>query len=228
MLHLIRITAIVLLACTVCTAQTDVNDPMRKPVPGLPRADFASAKMNKDTIARLFEVIRSSPAKDFRGLVVLKDNKLVIEEYYNTYWRETIHDIRSAGKSITALLLGIAIDKGLVKSTEQSIYDFFPSPKFTRPQTDGHLDIRNKHLLSMSSGLSADDNDDNSPGGTGNWLTNDNWVNFAISLPMIFKPGEKYVYNDVCPMLIGAIIEEASGKKLAEFAKNAIRAPGHT
>ena len=108
---------------------------------------------------------------------------------------------------------------------DQSIYDFLPSPKFVRPDKDGHLDIKIKHLLTMSSGLSADDDDDNSPGGSGNWLTKDNWVNFAIALPMIFTPGQKYAYNDVCPMLIGAIIEETSGKKLSDFAKEYLFSP---
>lgn len=223
--NLFRILAIGLLASTTCIGQDNGTDKLRKPVPGLPRTALTSVKMNQDTIARLIQRINSNPPNDFRGLVVLKDNKLVVEEYFGTYWRETIHDIRSAGKSVTALLLGIAIDKGLVKSTEQSIYDFFPSPKFIKPGKDGHQDIKIKHLLSMSSGLSADADDGNSPGGTGNWLTEDNWVNFAISLPMIFTPGEKYVYNDVCPMLIGAIIEETSGKKLSDFAKENLFTP---
>lgn len=205
-----------------CFAQ---NDPLKQAISTLPQASLASVKMNSDTIQKLIQFINAHPARDFRGVVVLKDNKLVVEEYFGTYWRETIHDIRSSGKSVTSLLLGIAIDKGLVKSTEQSIYDFFPSPKFIQPNKDAHQDIKIKHLLSMSSGLSADDNDDNSPGGTGNWLTKDNWVDFAISLPMIFTPGQKYVYNDVCPMLIGAIIEEASGKKLADFAKENLFTP---
>jgi CubicO group peptidase (beta-lactamase class C family) len=222
---LIRVLAVALLACTSCIGQGGLTDNLTPPVPGLPRTDLNSVKMNQDTIAKLIQLINSNPQKDFRGLVVIKDNKLVVEEYFNTYWRETIHDIRSAGKSVTSLLLGIAIDKGLVKSTEQSIYDFFPSPKFIRPEKDGHQDIKIKHLLSMSSGLSADADDDNSPGGTGNWLTKDNWVNFAISLPMIFTPGQKYVYNDVCPMLVGAIIEAASGKKLSDFAKENLFTP---
>lgn len=225
MKELVRILAIGLLTSTACIGQGDLIDNLKQPIPHLPEADLASVKMNQDTIAKMIQLINSTPPNDFRGLVVIKDNKLVVEEYFNTYWRETIHDIRSAGKSITALLLGIAIDKGLVKSTEQSIYDFFPSSKFTQPKKDGHQDIKIKHLLAMSSGLSADDNDDNSPGGTGNWLTNDNWVNFAISLPMIFTPGERYVYNDVCPMLVGAIIEEASGKKLSDFAKENLFSP---
>lgn len=219
MKHLIIILAIGLLASTTCIGQGDLTDKLKQPIPGLPRADLTSVKMSQDTITKLIQIINSTPPNDFRGMVVIKDNKLVVEEYFNTYWRETIHDIRSAGKSVTSLLLGIAIDKGLVKSTEQSIYDFFPSSKFTQPKTDGHRNIKIKHLLAMSSGLSADDDDGNSPGGTANWLTEDHWVNFASSLPMIFEPGQKFVYNDICPMLVGAIIEETSGKKLSDFAK---------
>jgi CubicO group peptidase (beta-lactamase class C family) len=190
----------------------------------LPKAGLSSVGMKPDTIARLIDLIRSTPPRDFRALVVIKDNKLVVEEYFNTYWRETIHDIRSAGKGITALLLGIAIDKGLVKSTEQSIYDFFPRKKFGVPDA-AHKSIKIKHLLNMSSGLYVDDNNDNAPGNTANWLLKDNWVNFATSVPMAFTPGEKYVYADICPMLIGAIIEQTSGKKLSEFAKQNLFEP---
>lgn len=213
------------LISTCCVGQGNLADPLKPPVLALPGADLASVKMSQDTITRLIQLINTTPPNDFRGMVVIKDNKLVVEEYFNTYWRETIHDIRSAGKSVTSLLLGIAIEKGLVKDTEQSIYDFFPGPEFIQPAKDEHRDIKIKHLLMMSSGLNADDNDEHSPGNSSNWLTKEDWVDFAISLPMIFTPGERYVYNDVCPMLIGAIIEEASGKKLSDFANENLFSP---
>jgi CubicO group peptidase (beta-lactamase class C family) len=219
-------TAIIVLLISLSShAQRRLVDPLEPEVPNLTRKDPTAAGLNPDTLSRLNRVINTTPPNDFRGLVVIKDNMLVVEDYFNTYWRETIHDIRSAGKGVTALLLGIAIDKGLVKSTEQRIYDFFPAPKFFQPANDGHREIKIKHLLAMSSGLNADDNDENSPGGTGNWLMADNWVNFTISLPMIFKPGQKYVYNDICPMLVGAIIEETSGMKLADFARENLFEP---
>lgn len=220
-----RVFLIGLLVCLFSFSQSQPADPLKEPVPALPFATLASVKLSQDTIAKFIQLIKSNPPNDFRGLVVIKDGKLVVEEYFNTYWRETIHDIRSAGKGVTALLLGIAIDKGLVKSPEQSIYDFFPATRFVKPANDEHHDIKIRHLLTMSSGLNANDDDPDSPGGTARWLTKDNWVNLAISLPMIFTPGQKYVYNDVCPMLIGAIIEEASGKKLADFAKENLFTP---
>ena len=216
-------TLIGLALSLVVSAQ--VNDRLKPAVRNLPTAPLNEANMNADTIQKLIGLLRTTPPKDFRAFVVIKDNKLVAEEYFNTYWRETIHDVRSAGKGVTALLLGIAIDKGLVKNVEQSIFDFFPATKFPSPPSDRHRNIKIKHLLMMSSGLAADDNDDQAPGNTGNWLTSNDWVSYALRLPMSFNPGEKYAYNDVCPMLIGAIIEETSGKKLSEFAKENLFEP---
>lgn len=210
-------TLLFLISAFPCFAQ----NPLQPPVPMLPTASLSSVGMKQDTISKVVNLVRSSEPRDFRSLVVIKDNKLVVEEYFNTYWRETIHDVRSAGKGVTALLLGIAIDKGLVKSTEQTIYDFFPDKKHETTRKS----IKIKHLLNMSCGLYADDDDDNAPGNTANWLLKDNWVDFAMALPKANNPGEKYVYSDINPMLIGAIIEKKSGMKLSEFAKKYLFEP---
>ncbi|HWA34289.1 MAG TPA: serine hydrolase [Cyclobacteriaceae bacterium] len=200
-----------------CDAQSSRSNPLKPAIPTMPIAKPSSVGMTQDTLSKVLGLINSLPERDFRALVVIKDNKLIVEEYFNTYWRETIHDVRSAGKGITALLLGIAIDKGLVASTEQSIYDFFPATK-NNASDAMRKSVKIKHLLNMSSGLYADDNDDNAPGNTANWLLRNDWVDFAMTLPKAFTPGDKYVYSDVCPMLIGAIIEKQSGMKLSEFA----------
>jgi CubicO group peptidase (beta-lactamase class C family) len=216
---------IVCLVFVTFPASSQVNDPLKPPVHGLPGASPASVGMSQDSISRMIDLIRSTPPKDFRGVVVIKDGKLVVEEYFNTYWRETIHDIRSAGKGVTAILLGIAIDKGLVKSVDQSVLDFFPVDKKNSSIHNRFKDIKLKHLLTMTSGLDANDEAPNSPGQTKNWLTKENWVDYAMSLPVVFPPGEKYVYTDVCPMLIGAIIEKTSGQTLAEFAQKNLFTP---
>lgn len=215
-MKLLSLAIVILIASTECLSQ----NPLQWDLKELPRIEPAAAGFNADSLTKMLELVRKTPPNDIRGIVVLKDNKLVMEEYFNTYWRETIHDIRSAGKSVTAILLGIAIDKGLLKSEDQSVYDFFPQAKKT-----GRQDITIRHLLNMSSGLAADDDDSNSPGNPGNWLTKADWPAFALALPEVFKPGEKFVYNDLCPVLIGAIIEKTSKKKLADFAKENLFTP---
>ncbi|HET6679787.1 MAG TPA: hypothetical protein VFG84_01190, partial [Gemmatimonadaceae bacterium] len=77
----------------------DLKTPLRE----LPALSPRHAGLNPDTLQVLLDLIRTTPPADFRGLVVIKNDHLVVEEYFNTYWRETIHDIRSAGKSVTAV-----------------------------------------------------------------------------------------------------------------------------
>lgn len=80
----------------------------------LPSVSLEDAGFNRDSIDNLLNEMNDLARKDFRGIVVIKNDQIVLEQYYNTFWRKTIHDIRSAGKSITALLLGVAIKEGLV------------------------------------------------------------------------------------------------------------------
>jgi len=107
--------AIVLLACLFCFSISSYGQ--RPPVPNLPSVSLEEAGFNRDSIDNLIEKIDNLQQRDFRGLVVIKDHKIVIEQYSNSFWRNHIHDIRSAGKSITSLLLGVAIKDGLVQKS---------------------------------------------------------------------------------------------------------------
>lgn len=102
-------------------------DPLKPVISNLPAANPSEVGMRMDTISHLLELIRQTNHPDFRGLIVFKNNKLVVEEYFNTFWRATIEDIRSAGKSITGILAGIAIDQGLITSVDQRLDAFFSS-----------------------------------------------------------------------------------------------------
>jgi CubicO group peptidase (beta-lactamase class C family) len=187
--------------------------------------ELKRAGLDPEAVQKLLELIRTTPPNDFRGLVVIKDGEVVIEEYFNTYWRETVHDIRSAGKSVTALLLGIAIDKGLVRSVDQSIRDFFPATQESALGADKYAKVTIANLLTMSSGLDADDGDDSSPGNAVHWMERDDWAKFAMTLPFSAEPGSQWVYSDVCAMLTGAVIEKVSGMRLSDFARQNLFEP---
>jgi len=64
--------------------------------------------------------------KDINSIIVVKDGKILVEEYFNGADPYTLHDIRSAGKSFTSALAGIAIDKGLIKSVDEELLSFYP------------------------------------------------------------------------------------------------------
>jgi len=205
---------LIVIISTSC-AKIDKSDELDQELFEFDSLEIEHTVIDQDSIENLINLIKATPPFDFRGLVVLKDDKIVLEEYFATYWRSTIHDIRSAGKSITSILLGIAIDKGLIVSTDQKVFDFFPELK-----TKENENITIKHLLMMSSGLDADTFDPKSEGYSMNWIAKKNWVEHVSKLSFTFRSGEKWVYNDASAMLIGAIIEEKSGQKLADFAKD--------
>lgn len=102
----------------------------------------------------LFADLVTDSHKDLKGIVILRHGKLVAEAYFNGDDANTLHDIRSAAKSVTAVLVGIAIDRGIIKSVDDSIADYLPGlPR------DGKETITIHNLLNMRSGLDADDGD---------------------------------------------------------------------
>ncbi|MEM9821436.1 MAG: serine hydrolase [Bacteroidota bacterium] len=196
----------------------------RKAIPELPVMDVEKAGFNRDSIDALIEGIDNLQRRDFRGLIVIKDNHLVVEHYSNSFWRNHIHDIRSAGKSITSLLLGVAIKEGLVQNLDQQVYSFFPKEKYPTIHED-YKKVKIKHLLDMSSGLDADSDNWETPGNAGQWIAKDEWLTYLLGIPLVKAPGTRWVYADINAALIGAIIEERSGMSLRDFAKEKVFGP---
>jgi len=193
-------------------------------IPNIPAVGLEDAGFNKDSINALTDTISKFKQRDYLGLVVIKDNKIVLENYSNTFWRNHIHDIRSAGKSITALLLGVAIKDGLVKNVEQDVYSFFPKEKYPSLHED-YKKVKLIHLLNMVSGLDADSDNPKTPGNAGKWIAKEEWVSYLLSIPLATEPGKKWVYADINAVLIGAIIEEKSGMSLRDYAKQKVFDP---
>jgi len=195
-----------------------------KPIPNLPSISPEKAGFNRDSINALDDTISNFQQRDYIALMVIKDNQIVLEYYYNQFWRNHIHDIRSAGKSITALLLGVAIKEGLVQNLNQDVYSFFPKQKYPSLNED-YKKVKLIHLLNMVSGLDADSDNSETPGQAGKWIAKDEWLNYILSISLANQPGEKWIYADINAALIGAIIEEKSGMSLREFAKQKVFDP---
>lgn len=190
----------------------------------LPVASLEEAGFNRDSIQNLIDSISASSRIDFRGIVVLKDNQIVIEEHFNSFMRMSILDIRSAGKSVTALLLGIAIKEGLIENLDQSIYSLFSQNKDVSVNED-YKKIKLRHLLDMSSGLDADTDRPETVGQAGNWMSREDWKEYLLNVPVTAQPGENWVYADINAVLIGMAIEEASGMSLRDYAHEKLFKP---
>jgi CubicO group peptidase (beta-lactamase class C family) len=174
----------------------------------------AGPGINPAAIESLYQEMAREPHHDLKAIVIVRSGRLASEHYFNGDSADTLHDIRSATKSITSLLMGIAIQKGLVHRVNDSIAPYLPGlPR------DGKEKITIKDLLNMRSGLDADDEDPSTPGDEDNLDKSSDWIHTIYTVPIKWAPGAKYNYCSINAFLTGAIIENATHMALDEFAR---------
>ena len=162
----------------------------------------------------LYSEMAQEPHHDLKGIVIVRNGRMVSEHYFNGDSIDTLHDIRSATKSITSLLMGITIQKGSVHSVNYSIAAYLPGlPK------DGKEKITIKDLLNMRSALDANDEDPSTPGDEDNLDQSSDWIRTIYAVPMKGIPGSRYNYCSINAFLTGTIIENVSHMPLDEFAR---------
>jgi CubicO group peptidase (beta-lactamase class C family) len=192
------------------------------PTPAGIRWSSSSATTDIDlpALQAIYSDMERDSHRDLKGVVVVRDGRLVSEHYFNGDDAGTLHDIRSATKSITSLLMGIAIDKGLVSSVDEPIAKYLPGlPR------DGKEKIAIRDLLNMRSGLNADDVDAASPGNEDALNKSNDWMRTVYAVPMKRAPAEKYIYASINAFLAGAIVENASHMSLDDFARKNLFEP---
>jgi CubicO group peptidase (beta-lactamase class C family) len=175
-------------------------------------------ELNHRIAARLY--------KDIKSLVVIRDGQLLIEEYFNGANRDTLHNIRSAGKSFTSTLMGIAIHEGHIRSEDQVLGDFYDLPKFANYSPKKEK-VTIKSLLTMSSGFDATDDDPKSLGNEERMYPAANWVKFALGLPMDPKTdvGEKWRYFTAGVIVLGDILNKSVPDGLKAYADQKLFQP---
>jgi CubicO group peptidase (beta-lactamase class C family) len=174
---------------------------------------------------RIIETDTRDFFKNVESLIVYSQGKIIFEKYYNSFSKDSLHQVQSQTKSIVALLMGIAIDKGFIKSENEPVSLFFPE-YFNKDQgLKSTVTIRD--LLTMSAGFKWEEMIPfNDPGNDNmNMFNSGHWLSYALSRPMAQKPFTGFNYNSGCPMIVAGIIEKASGMKLDEFAKRYLFGP---
>ncbi|SIT25981.1 serine hydrolase domain-containing protein [Chryseobacterium gambrini] len=182
-------------------------------------------KFNHEKIRALNQKIAENRFRDITGIVVIKNEKLLLEEYFNGYKRDSLNDTRSVGKSFSSALMGIAIKDGYIKNENQSLKEFYDLKEFNNysPKKDS---ITIKSLLTMSSGFDGNDQDEESPGNEENMYPTDNWVKFVLNLPMRENEiGKTWNYFTAGVVLTGDILDRSVPKGLEHYAQKKLFQP---
>ena len=175
--------------------------------------------MDSERLVRMFEYIEEKDIH-LHSLLIVRNGYLVTEAYFEPYNEATYHQMESMTKSVTGILMGVAIDKGYIKSADQQLLSFFPK------RTVANLDAKKqaialKHLLSLASGLSCMDK----LGSDQEVQQSKDWVQFMLDLPMLETPGVHFSYCTGAVHLLSAIIQETTGMTARNFANEQLFKP---
>ena len=193
-----------------------------------PLKDFQISTSQIDTtkIEELNRKIATQNFKDITSIVVLKDGKLLLEEYFNGANRKTLHDTRSVGKSFASTLLGIAIKDNYIKSEQQTLNEFYKLKTFQNYSIEKDS-ITLKDLLTMSSTFDGSDINSESPGNEENMYPTKNWVEFALNLPIDKSKvtTKQWDYFTAGVVVLGDIIHKSVPNGLEKYSNEKLFKP---
>ena len=154
------------------------------------------------------------------GLLMIKNDSIVFEKYWDGYSDTSHSNSFSMAKSITSLLVGVAIKEGKIKSVNQLVGDFLPEFK---EGLKGKMKIVD--LLYMNSGTDWNESYFNPFSITTEAYYGDDLYRTAVKVKMIHEPGTVHHYKSGDTQLLGLIVEKATGKTLSEYASEKIWQP---
>ena len=160
----------------------------------------------------------ASELPELRSLLVSWRGTLIAEHYARGVRPTTLANVKSASKSIIAALVGIAIDRGLIKSVREPIVSYFPELRSDPDRRKQAITVED--LLTMRSGLES-----TSGRNYGAWVKSGNWVRYALRQPIVSEPGTAMEYSTGSSHLLSAILTKVSGTSTWQFAQTALAAP---
>ncbi|AKD02434.1 serine hydrolase [Pontibacter korlensis] len=154
------------------------------------------------------------------AFLVVKDDSILYEQYWDGYSDESLSNSFSMAKSIVSMLIGVAIKEGKIQSVEQPVADFLPEFK-----EGDKAKIKIKHLLWMSSGLNWDESYSNPLSMTTEAYYGSNLKEIIDRLEALEEPGQKWIYKSGDTQVLAFVLQKATGKSLSKYAEEKLWKP---
>jgi CubicO group peptidase (beta-lactamase class C family) len=197
---------------------------------GWPVAGVEDVGISREAIEKFVQMLIDKPMDSIttpqvHSVLISRHGKLVVEEYFHGYDRNTPHDTRSAAKSWVAVLLGAAMQTGVPISTTTPVY------KTMLGAVPENLDPRKRamtleHLISMTAGY--DCSGETAPGDEDvmqQQTKERDWYRYTLDVPMITAPGDTIVYCSIEPNLAGGMLEKIAREPMPEMFHRLVAKP---
>lgn len=173
--------------------------------------------ISKESLDKAEEYAKSNDSLSF---MVVHNGKIVRESYFQE-WNENLSgESESMAKSVLALLIGIAIDEGKIKSENDPVSMYLEEWK-----NDERRKIKIKDLLQMTSGLRKLDSTINPWSDLAKLHIGKEIKELSFSIPAEISPGRKFDYNNFNSQILGLLLERVTGKKYYDYLSEKIWKP---
>jgi CubicO group peptidase (beta-lactamase class C family) len=209
---------------------------------GWETADLSSVALDGEPFIEMMDSIRSGHYAEVHSVVVVRDGRLVFEEYfpghdfgysspdfrgaYVEFGRDTRHNTHSATKSLISALVGLSIDEGFIPGEDEGVFDYYPD--YADYAVGGKEAITIRDLLTMRSGLEWPEW--NIPVGGGlspieQFNASSDPIGFVLSRPLVETPGTVFNYNGGTVNILCQLVARAAGTSVETFAHQHLFGP---
>ncbi|MFC1535711.1 serine hydrolase domain-containing protein [Candidatus Neomarinimicrobiota bacterium] len=177
--------------------------------------------LNGKALEWLVEDIEEGDYGEVRSLVVMRNDRVVLEEYFQGYEQDDLHSLYSITKSVLSALFGIAVEQGYISSLDEKIWGYFDEYEPIPDTEVWKASITIRHLLSMSAGL--DWNELEVPYSDPSnifelWDQAEDEIQFVLDRPLVDQPGTVVNYNSGLSQLLSIILTKNTGQSASDFA----------
>jgi CubicO group peptidase (beta-lactamase class C family) len=201
-----------------------------------PAAAPESVELDPATLAAMTDLITGGELKKITSVLIARRGRLAHEAYFEGFDRDSLMNTRSASKSVTSLLVGIAIDRGFLPGVDAPVLEYFPD-KLPVQYPDARKErVTVEDFLTMSSLLECDDFNSFSRGNEERMYLIEDWIQFTLDLPIKGFPawearpadapyGRSFSYCTAGTVTLGAVLERATGMPVPDFAERYLFGP---
>ncbi|HET9298794.1 MAG TPA: serine hydrolase, partial [Candidatus Polarisedimenticolaceae bacterium] len=208
---------------------------------GWATSTLAATDIDRPGMERAMQGILDQPmdsldAPQYTAVLAARHGKLVLEEYFHGAHRDRLHNIRSAGKSVTSILVGAVLQEGGPLRLSSPVYQVMNGGAFPLDLDASKRAMTLEHLLTMSAGYFCDDTDPQAPGNEDRiWDAQEDHPDFyryTLQLPLATPPGEKAVYCSMQPNLalgmVGSTVKDSALHAFDRLVARPMRLGGYT
>jgi CubicO group peptidase (beta-lactamase class C family) len=196
----------------------------------------ASLGLSPGKLDAMTQAVRRGDFQQITSVLVARRGQLTYEQYFDAGGADALRNTRSATKTITGMLTGIAIDKGLIAGVATPVLPYFPDKQPLENPDPRKARITIEDLLTMSSLLECDDENSFSRGNEERMYLVEDWVKFYLGLPIKGFPdwvdppakakyGRSFSYCTSGVVTLAVLLERATHRAQPQFAADNLFGP---